>query len=106
MKRCAVGICYPNAPQPTLNKKSSADWLPLMAMMAAAQPENNQTLLRFICDQYPKPQIELAELTGWQVPNLSRTLRIVAGYGLAELIKHIREIKSVTLAASFMVLIR
>lgn len=51
-----------------------------MATMAAALSEDNQSLLRLIRDKRPKSLTELAELTGQQVPNLSRTLQMMEGY--------------------------
>lgn len=39
-------------------------------------------MLRLIHERKPKSLTELAELTGRQVPNLSRTLRMMEGYGL------------------------
>jgi hypothetical protein len=56
-----------------------------MATMAAVLSEDNQALLRVIRDAKPKTLTELATLSGRQVPNLSRTLRMMAGYGLVEL---------------------
>ena len=76
-----------------------------MATMAAVLSEDNQSLLRLIRDRHPKSLTELAELTGRQVPNLSRTLRMMEGYGLVELNKNVREIEPVALATSFKILI-
>ena len=76
-----------------------------MATMAAVLSEDNQALLRLIRDRHPKSLTELAELTGRQVPNLSRTLRMMEGYGLVELKKGVREIEPTALATSFKVLI-
>lgn len=38
-------------------------------------------------------------------PNLSRTLRMMEGYGLVELKKNVREIEPIALATSFKILI-
>lgn len=76
-----------------------------MATMAAVLSEDNQAMLRLICDQRPKSLTELAELTGRQVPNLSRTLRMMEGYGLVTLKKSVREIEPVALATRFKILI-
>ena len=80
-------------------------WFPSMATMAAVLSEDNQAMLRIICDQRPKSLTELADLTGRQVPNLSRTLRMMEGYGLVTLKKSVREIGPVALAISFKILI-
>jgi predicted transcriptional regulator len=76
-----------------------------MATMAAVLSEDNQSLLRLIHEKRPKSLTEVAELTGRQVPNLSRTLRMMEGYGLVVLNKNVREIQPVALATSFTILI-
>lgn len=63
-----------------------------MATMVAVLSEDRHVLLHLIRDQRPKSLTELAELTGRQVANLSRTLRMMEGYGLVELKKNVREI--------------
>ena len=106
MKRCIVGIRRPE------DQSHSADgpgqpsvWFPSMATMAAVLSEDNRALLRVIRDQRPKSLTELAELTGRQVPNLSRTLRMMEGYGLVALKKNVREIEPIALATSFKIMI-
>ena len=105
MKRCVVGIRRPGESGSTLGKDTPTVWFPSMATMAAVLSEDNQALLRLIRDQRPKSLTELAELTGRQVPNLSRTLRMMEGYGLVTLKKAVREIEPIALATSFKVLI-
>jgi predicted transcriptional regulator len=80
-------------------------WFPSMATMAAVLSEDNQALLRLISERRPKSLTGLAELTGRQVPNLSRTLRMMEGYGLVALKKNVREIEPIALATSFKILI-
>jgi predicted transcriptional regulator len=60
--------------------------------------EDNQALLRMIRDQRPKSLTELAELTGRQVPNLSRSLRMMEGYGLVKLKRDGHGVEPVALA--------
>jgi predicted transcriptional regulator len=74
-------------------------WIPSMATMAAVLSE---VIIR---DKRPKSFTELAELTGRQVPNLSRTLRMMESYGLVALDKNVREIEPMALATSFKILI-
>ncbi|MNH41462.1 hypothetical protein D3C79_1029670 [compost metagenome] len=50
-----------------------------MATIAAVLSEDNQALLRLIRDEQPTSLTELAKLTGRQVPNLSRSLRMMQG---------------------------
>ena len=76
-----------------------------MATMAAVLSEDNQALLRVIRDAKPKTLTELAMLSGRQVPNLSRTLRMMVGYGLVELKRNVREVEPIALATSFKILI-
>jgi len=44
-------------------------------------------------------------MTGRLVPNLSRTLRMMDGYGLVALKKNVREIEPIALATNFKILI-
>jgi len=48
---------------------------------------------------------ELADLTGRQVPNLSRTLRMMKGYGLRAIEKNARETQPTALATEFLVVL-
>lgn len=83
MKRCGVAIRRPGEPEGSAAvREVPTVWFPSMATMAAVLSEDNQAMPRIICDQRPKSLIELAELAGRQVSNLSRTLRMMEGYGL------------------------
>lgn len=106
MKRCVVGIRRPGESAAfSRGKDVPTVWFSSMATMAAVLSEDNQAMLRIICDQRPKSLTELAQLTGRQVPNLSRTLRMMKGYGLVELKKNVREIEPIALATNFKILI-
>ncbi len=106
MKRCVVGIRRPGESEVTAKGKDAPTvWFPSMATMAAVLSEDNRALLRIIRDAKPKTLAELAALSGRQVPNLSRTLRMMEGYGLVALKKNVREIEPITLATSFTILI-
>lgn len=106
MKRCVVGIRRHDEPDGAASGKDVPSiWFPSMATMAAVLSEDNRALLRLIRDKRPKSLTELAELTGRQVPNLSRTLRMMQSYGLVTLKKNVREIEPVALATSFKILI-
>ena len=104
MKRCIVGIRRPDSPPPKKSEMPSI-WFPSLASLAAVLSDDNRRLLRLIHDKQPKSLTELAELTGRQVPNLSRTLRMMEGYGLVELKKNVCEIEPIALATSFKILI-
>jgi len=106
MKRCVVGIRRLGELIVKANAKDAPTvWFPSMATMAAVLSEDNRALLRIIRDAKPKTLTELAALSGRQVPNLSRTLRMMEGYGLVTLKKNIREIEPIALATSFTILI-
>lgn len=106
MTRCVARIRRPG--EPLSEVKGTDDpviWFASMASLAAVLSDNNRALLRAIHDRDPKSLTELAELTGRQVPNLSRTLRMMAGYGLVKLNRNMREIKPVALATEFLVVL-
>ena len=106
MKRCIVGIRRPeDQSHSAAGPGQPSVWFPSMATMAAVLSEDNRALLRLIHDQRPPSLTALAELTGRQVPNLSRTLRMMESYGLVALKKSAREIAPVALATSFKILI-
>jgi predicted transcriptional regulator len=106
MKRCVVGIRPADAHDATASgKQVPTVWFPSMATLAAVLSEDNRALLRLIRQAKPKTMTELAALSGRQVPNLSRTLRMMEGYGLVTLKKTVREIEPIALATSFKVLI-
>lgn len=106
MKRCVVGIRHQDrAETQSLGRHTPTVWFPSMATMAAVLSEDNQALLRLIREKQPKSLTELAELTGRQVPNLSRTLRMMEGYGLVALKKNMREIEPLALATEFKVML-
>lgn len=106
MKRCVVGIRRPGESEVAAKgKEAPTVWFPSMATMAAVLSEDNRALLRIIRDAKPKTLTELAALSGRQVPNLSRTLRMMEGYGLVELKKNVREIEPLALATEFKVML-
>ncbi|MGH8351939.1 MAG: helix-turn-helix domain-containing protein [Pseudomonas sp.] len=76
-----------------------------MASLAAVLSEDNRALLRVIRDAKPRSLTELAELTGRKVPNLSRTLRTMASYGLVALERDKGEVRPTTLATEFLVVL-
>lgn len=106
MKRCVVGIRRSGDERAVVqNEEPPTVWFPSMASMAAVLSEENQALLDLIERVKPKTLTELAALSGRQVPNLSRTLRTMEGYGLVVLKKNVREVEPVALATRFTVLI-
>ena len=106
MKRCVVGIGSSAERKQTYRAQHAPTiWFVSMASMAAVLSDDNRALLRTIRDQQPKSLTELAALTGRKVPNLSRTLRMMAGYGLVELKKNVRDVQPTALATEFLVVL-
>ncbi|OCW24004.1 transcriptional regulator [Pseudomonas sp. S3E12] len=71
--------------------------------LAAVISDDNRHLLRSIHEKHPKSLIELAEVSGRKVPNLSRTLRLMADYGLVSLQRNVRDVQPTALATDFLV---
>lgn len=105
MKRCVVGVRRADASVANVGKYVPTVWFPSMATMAAVLSEDNRAMLRLIHERKPKSLTELAELTGRQVPNLSRTLRMMECYGLVAIKKNARETQPVALATEFLVVL-
>ena len=72
---------------------------------SAAVVENDFPSVRLIRQAKPKTMTELAALSGLQVPNLSRTLRMMEGYGLVALTKNARQTRPTALATEFLVVL-
>lgn len=106
MKRCVAGIRSLDNPT---SKDSGISvptvWFSSMASLAAVLSDDNRALLRLIHERQPKSLTELAKLTGRKVPNLSRTLKTMAGYGLVTLTRNVREIEPTVLATQFLIVL-
>lgn len=106
MKHCVIGIRLADASEPVLSGDDMPTvWFSSMASLAAVLSDDNRALLRLIDDRQPKSLTELAAWTGRRVPNLSRTLRTMAGYGLVELKKNARDVQPVALATKFLIVV-
>jgi predicted transcriptional regulator len=104
MKRCIVGVRQPEGSNPQGSEMPSI-WFPSLASLAAVLSDDNRRLLRLIHDNQPKSLTELARLSGRKVPNLSRTLRLMAGYGLVSLHRNVRDVQPTALATEFLVIL-
>jgi predicted transcriptional regulator len=60
-------------------------WFPSTESFARVLSAGNRDLLRIIAEKSPNSLEELAQLTGRKKPNLSRTLKTMANYGLVDL---------------------
>jgi len=106
MKRCVVGIGQSDGSE--CNRREGevpTVWFATMASLAAVLSDDNRALLRLIDERQPKSLTELAAWSGRKVPNLSRTLRTMAGYGLVELKKNARDVQPIALATEFLVVL-
>ncbi|MCF5688973.1 MarR family transcriptional regulator [Pseudomonas sp. PA-1-3F] len=106
MKRCIVGIHRPNgAGHHRPRSEMPQIWFSSLASLAAVLSDDNRRLLRLIHEKHPKSLTELAELSGRKVPNLSRTLRLMADYGLVSLQRNVRDVQPTVLAIEFLVVL-
>lgn len=101
MKRCIVGVRQSDR-SPSQGGEAPSIWFP---SLAAVLSDDNRRLLRLIHDKQPKSLMELAELSGRKVPNLSRTLRLMADYGLVSLQRNARDVQPTALATEFLVVL-
>ena len=81
-------------------------WFPSMRLVAEVLSDENRALLHGIRESQPNPLGELAQLTGRQLSNLSRTLKTTSNYGLVELKRSPkgREVRPIVKAREFMIL--
>lgn len=106
MKQCVVGIRRPDEMEvATKGKDAPMVWFPSMATKAVVLSEDNRTLLLIIENARPKTPSKLAALSGRQVPNLSRTLRMMASYRLVSHKRNIREIEPTALSIESLIVL-
>ena len=60
-------------------------WFPSMRSLAEVLSDENQRLLHVIAEHQPQSIADLAATTGRKASNLSRTLKMLAGYGIVHL---------------------
>jgi len=94
----AQGSYVPHGGEPTV-------WFPSTSSLAAVLSDENRALLRTIRDVRPGSLAALAELTGRKSPNLSRTLKTMARYGLVELRRDKGLLVPVVKATEFLVIL-
>jgi len=76
-------------------------WFPSMKSLAEVLSDQNRALLKMIVDIQPESLKELADATGRQSSNLSRTLKTMEHYGFVELKKINKVVKPVAKAIEF-----
>jgi predicted transcriptional regulator len=71
--------------QRKLARREPKVWFPSTESFAKVLSAGNRDLLRMIAEKSPGSLEELAALTGRKKPNLSRTLKTMASYGIVQL---------------------
>ena len=76
-------------------------WFSSMKSLAEVLSDNNRLLLKIIAESKPENIKELAELSGRQPSNLSRTLKTFERYGFVEMVAGKRSKKPVAKSVDF-----
>lgn len=76
-------------------------WFSSIKSLSEILSENNVRLLKLIDEQRPESIKELAELSGRQVSNLSRTLKTLERYGIVKLNHENRAVRPTAEATEF-----
>lgn len=76
-------------------------WFSSIKSLSEVLSDNNVCLLKIIKENNPETLKELAELSGRQTSNLSRTLKTMERYGIVELHKKNKRLKPIVKATSF-----
>ncbi len=115
MSRCIVGVMAPDKLQERERaiakgrykpgRGEPTVWFHSTSSLAAVLSDDNRAVLRTIRDAKPGSLAELAELTGRKPPNLSRTLKTMASYGLVELRRDKGLLVPVVKATEFLVVL-
>ena len=67
-------------------------WFPSVTAMARVLSDENMALLKVIRESHPDSMDALAKAVGKHVPNVSRSLHMMAQYGLVKLTKNGRTV--------------
>jgi len=78
-------------------------WFESLQSMAQVLSNENRELLKIIIDVKPDSIRELEEISGRKSSNLSRTLKMLARYGIVELKKQKKSLKPIVKATDFKV---
>ena len=87
----------------TPRKDEPKIWFESLKVLGEVLSERNQDLLRVILKHEPESLKELADLTGRQVSNLSRSLSKMKNIGLVKLTRNGRRVKPAVVATDFRV---
>ena len=78
-------------------------WFTSMRSVAEVLSDSNRALLQVIRETEPHSLADLAQTTGRQASNLSRTLKTMERYGLVDLKREHRHIRPVVKAEAFQI---
>ncbi len=79
-------------------------WFTSIRSLAEVLSDENQALLQVITDRKPGSIRELANITGRQSSNLSRTLKTLSAYGFVKLEKLNKNVRPIAQATKFNVI--
>lgn len=111
MKRVVIGIM----PQEKIRQRALAIargkyvpkpgepkiWFASMRSVAEVLSDRNRALLRAIAETHPPTLAEVAQTTGREPSNLSRTLNTLSKYGLVELRRRGKTVQPIAKAVDF-----
>ncbi|AWH49617.1 transcriptional regulator [Stenotrophomonas sp. SAU14A_NAIMI4_5] len=101
-RRCIIGGEREGRSSPPQHLPDTIVFASLSSLAAVLSDENRQ-LLQLLHKRQPQSLTELAELSGRRVSSLSRTLKMMQGYGLVELKRHRGAVVASALATRFTV---
>ena len=78
-------------------------WFESIQSMAQVLSKENQQLLRIIVEEKPNSIKELEVATGRKSSNLSRTLKMMARFGIVELVRENKTVRPIVKATEFLV---
>ncbi len=90
----ASGVHQPRPDEPKI-------WFTSTRSLAELLSDDNRALLRVIREEKPESLSQLAEVTGRAPSNLSRTLKTMEHYGLVEMQRKLRTVRSVVKVSEF-----
>jgi len=79
-------------------------WFTSMKSLAEVLSDDNRALLRLIAETRPRSIAALAESSGRQPGNLSRTLKTLSSYGIVELKRVRNRVRPVVRATEFTIM--
>jgi len=79
-------------------------WFTSMKSLAEVLSDDNRALLHVIVNTKPESIAALAEATGRQPSNLSRTLKTMSNYGIVELKRERTQVRPIAVATEFHIL--